>query len=191
MPRVVADALTQKALLAEESDVDQAMVMHHEALTLRETHGLRLACLDSLDALAALSLRRGNPQIAARLIGAADRGRADCGYPRAMPDGDLRGKLDQAVVAEGRAMDLDEAVAYARRARGARPRLTSGWASLTATEREVVKVAAEGLNNPEIAKRLFISRSTVKTHLAHVYAKLGVANRTELASVNAGRHPDS
>ena len=76
-------------------------------------------------------------------------------------------------------------MAYARRARGARPRLASGWSSLSSTEREVVRLAAEGFTNPEIAKRLFISRSTVKTHPAHVYAKLGVANRTELASASA------
>lgn len=43
--------------------------------------------------------------------------------------------------------------------------------------------------NPEIGARLFMSRSTVKTHLAHVYAKLGVANRTGLASVAARRRP--
>jgi DNA-binding NarL/FixJ family response regulator len=42
-------------------------------------------------------------------------------------------------------------------------------------------LAADGLTNPEIGARLFMSRSTVKTHLSHVYAKLGVANRTELA----------
>jgi predicted ATPase/DNA-binding CsgD family transcriptional regulator len=185
MPRVAADALTQKAYLTEESDPDRAAVTHHEALALREAHGLRLTCLDSLDALASLSLRRGNPEIAARLLGAADRGRADCGYPRSISDSDVRGKLDGGAVAEGRAMDLDEAVAYARRARGTRPRITSGWASLTTTEREVVQLAVKGLSNPEIAKRLFMSRSTVKTHLAHVYAKIDVANRTELAAAYA------
>ena len=41
---------------------------------------------------------------------------------------------------------------------------------------------ADGLSNPEVGRRLFMSRGTVKTHLSHVYAKLGVANRTELAT---------
>jgi DNA-binding NarL/FixJ family response regulator len=45
----------------------------------------------------------------------------------------------------------------------------------------------DGLTNPEVASRLFISRATVKTHLSHIYAKLGVANRTELAAAATER----
>jgi DNA-binding CsgD family transcriptional regulator len=82
-------------------------------------------------------------------------------------------------------LDLDEAVAYARRTRGARGRPSSGWASLTPAEQSVVRLAADGLSNPDIGARLFMSRSTVKTHLSHVYAKLGVTNRTELAHLAA------
>ena len=84
-------------------------------------------------------------------------------------------------------MSLDEAMAYATRSRGPRDRPTSGWASLTPTELEVVRLVVEGLTNPQIGARLFIGRATVKTHLSHVYGKLGVANRTELATL-AGRH---
>lgn len=51
-----------------------------------------------------------------------------------------------------------------------------------------MRLAADGLSNPDIGSRLFMSRSTVKTHLSHVYAKLGVTNRTELANL-AGLHP--
>ena len=51
----------------------------------------------------------------------------------------------------------------------------------------MVGLAVEGLTNPEIAGRLFISRDTVKTHLSHIYAKLGVTNRTELATLAASR----
>jgi DNA-binding NarL/FixJ family response regulator len=57
-------------------------------------------------------------------------------------------------------------------------------------ELEVVQLAAEGLSNPEIAGRLFMSRSTAKTHLSHVYTKLNIANRTELAAVTASRPED-
>jgi DNA-binding CsgD family transcriptional regulator len=88
---------------------------------------------------------------------------------------------------DGAGMGLDDAVALVRRARGPRGRPSVGWASLTPTEREVVRLVAEGLSNPDIAARMFVSRATVKTHLAHVYAKLGVSNRTELAALVAAR----
>ncbi|MBX3285208.1 MAG: helix-turn-helix transcriptional regulator [Actinobacteria bacterium] len=60
-----------------------------------------------------------------------------------------------------------------------------GWPSLTPTELQVVAAVADGLNNPQIAARLLMSRSTVKTHLAHVYAKLGISSRAELAVIHA------
>jgi DNA-binding NarL/FixJ family response regulator len=50
-----------------------------------------------------------------------------------------------------------------------------------------VRLVVEGLTNPEIGTRLFMSRGTVKTHLSHVYAKVGVANRTELATLAVPR----
>ena len=45
----------------------------------------------------------------------------------------------------------------------------------------------DGLSNPEVGSRLFMSRGTVKAHLSRVYAKLGVANRTELATLATPR----
>jgi two-component system nitrate/nitrite response regulator NarL len=52
---------------------------------------------------------------------------------------------------------------------------------LTAREIEVARLAAEGLSNAQIAGRLFISEGTVKLHLHHVYGKLNVARRPDLA----------
>jgi DNA-binding CsgD family transcriptional regulator len=52
---------------------------------------------------------------------------------------------------------------------------------LTAREREVMSMASSGLTNNEIALRLHVSVHGVKFHLASVYRKLGVANRTEAA----------
>jgi DNA-binding NarL/FixJ family response regulator len=51
--------------------------------------------------------------------------------------------------------------------------------SLTRREREVLGLLAEGRSNREIADELFVTLATVKTHLAHVYAKLGARNRNE------------
>jgi DNA-binding CsgD family transcriptional regulator len=47
----------------------------------------------------------------------------------------------------------------------------------------VSRLVAEGLTNGAVAKRLYISPHTVNTHLRHVFAKLGVANRVALAAV--------
>ena len=66
--------------------------------------------------------------------------------------------------------------------RGPRRRPTSGWDSLTQTELKVARLVAEGLSNPEIAERLFISRGTVHTHVSHVLAKLGLRSRVGLAA---------
>jgi DNA-binding NarL/FixJ family response regulator len=52
-------------------------------------------------------------------------------------------------------------------------------AQLTPREREVLILLAQGLSNTEVAGQLFISEATVKTHLAHVMAKLSVREKTQ------------
>ncbi len=52
-------------------------------------------------------------------------------------------------------------------------------AELSLREREVLQHLAKGLSNKEIARALSVSENTVKTHLANVYAKLGVGRRVE------------
>jgi DNA-binding CsgD family transcriptional regulator len=83
-----------------------------------------------------------------------------------------------------------DAHVLARRARdellaaGARPRreALSGPDALTASERRVARMAAEGNSNPEIAQALFLTRRTVETHLTHAYQKLGIGSREKLAT---------
>ncbi|CAN5542655.1 LuxR family transcriptional regulator [soil metagenome] len=58
---------------------------------------------------------------------------------------------------------------------------TFGWESLTRKERDVVALVSRGMSNPEIAAEMFISRRTVEAHLSHVFRKLAVSNRTQLA----------
>jgi DNA-binding CsgD family transcriptional regulator/tetratricopeptide (TPR) repeat protein len=58
---------------------------------------------------------------------------------------------------------------------------TSGWAALTAAELTVARLVADGLTNREVAERLFVSPHTVNSHLRHVFTKLGINSRVELA----------
>jgi predicted ATPase/DNA-binding CsgD family transcriptional regulator len=176
LPRILADALDQLGRVAVEEQPDKAGDLLHQALTIRVDHGLRTYVIDSLESLALLANHTNRPTAAARLAAAAAAARTALGLATPPDRPDLPTSDDPP-------LSLDEAVAYARRTRGARGRPSSGWASLTPTEQQVVDLAVEGLSNPEIGERLFISRGTVKTHLAHVYAKLGVSNRTELASL--------
>lgn len=87
-------------------------------------------------------------------------------------------------------MSLGEAVDLVSRGRGRRDRPSTGWSSLTPAEFDVARLVADGLSNPQIGQRLFMSRSTVKTHLSRIYAKLGVSNRTELAAEAANHTLD-
>jgi DNA-binding CsgD family transcriptional regulator len=107
-----------------------------------------------------------------------------------------RGDADAGVAALGRALELTArcgATWDARRLRGRLRRLgvrrriaaaerpEHGWEALTGSEREVVALIASGFTNREAAERLFISPHTVSTHLRHVFAKLGINSRVELA----------
>jgi DNA-binding NarL/FixJ family response regulator len=63
-------------------------------------------------------------------------------------------------------------------------------AGLTRRERDVLKLMVEGLTNAEIAERLVVSLSTVKTHVSSIIAKLGASSRTEAAAIAVREHLD-
>ena len=99
--------------------------------------------------------------------------------------------LDQAIeIYErlGAARDLARAEAVLRAAgirrgrRGTRGRPRTGWLSLTPTEHTIAALVADGLSNPQIGDRLYVSPRTVQTHLAHVFAKLDITSRARLAA---------
>ena len=65
----------------------------------------------------------------------------------------------------------------------ARKRTAEAGSQLTAQEAQVAELAREGLSNPEIGARLFISPRTVEYHLRKVFMKLGINSRTQLHRV--------
>ena len=200
LPWQLVAARHERGVLARaEGDLGAAEDEHHRALALEVEYGFRGMAAGTLEALASLALAGDSHAEATRLFGAAGALREATGQvrwalDRPAYDADLAGLrqelgddgFDQLWKA-GAALTLAEAAAYASRSRGERKRPRSGWAALTPAEVEVVACAAEGLTNAEIGKRLFISAGTVRIHLSHVYAKLGVANRAQLAAKAAIR----
>lgn len=82
-----------------------------------------------------------------------------------------------------RAETLLRTLGVHRGARGPRRRPKTGWEALTGTERVVAGLVAEGLSNPAIASRMFVSRRTVQGHVSAILGKLGVTSRVELATL--------
>jgi DNA-binding CsgD family transcriptional regulator len=171
----------------------------HQALAAIEARGLVALIPDALELLAEVATGLHSDHEAGRLLGAATQAREYHELARSAEQAErvaaleqtLRERLDtedlDAALTEGRALDPFEAVAWARRARGERKRPPGGWESLTPTELEVARHAAEGLTNPQIGERMFITRGTVKIHLSHIYAKLDVRNRSELTALVTSR----
>jgi DNA-binding CsgD family transcriptional regulator/tetratricopeptide (TPR) repeat protein len=192
-PQLRADLADLEALFVRDDDPARAFDLHQEALAERRQAGLTTYLPDSLDALVALSAEHEPTEAAARWLSCSSTVREQLHYPRSIParrehervGKSLRAALGSAFEsawAEGQAMSLAEAVEQTTRGRGRRGRPKSGWGSLTPTEQEVVRLVATGGTNEFIAERLFVSRATVKSHLNHVYAKLGIVSRTELAA---------
>jgi DNA-binding CsgD family transcriptional regulator len=154
---------------------------------------------DILEYLGTLAGNAGSHREAARLLGAAEASRRRMGAVRfkvwdaaykasVVALRDAMGEKDfDSAWAEGAALSTEEAIAYAQRGRGQRKRPASGWASLTPTERDVVRFVSEGLGNKDVATRLFVSPRTVQTHLTHVYTKLGLTSRVQLVQEAARR----
>jgi non-specific serine/threonine protein kinase len=143
--------------------------------------------------------------VAAGLIGAVESLKQTLGYgfhppeaPRyALAEVETRRALGEAFAAQfaaGQAWAIEEALAVATEiASGVAPEAMSKDSDQTAThgltprEREILRLLASGHSNRAIAERLFISPTTVATHLANLYGKLGVDSRAQ-AIAYAHRH---
>jgi DNA-binding CsgD family transcriptional regulator len=168
----------------------------HQALAMAAALPAKATVVDALEVLAGVAADLESYQEAARLLGAAAAIRDRTGYRRCVSERDadlaaLREVLGpetfEQAYQEGQRLSLDDAVAYAQRGRGERKRPSTGWASLSPAELQVVHLVKDGLTNADIARRLFISPRTAQTHLSHIFAKLGIASRTELATAAVKR----
>jgi predicted ATPase/DNA-binding CsgD family transcriptional regulator len=182
--------LSRSSLL--EGDDQRAERLAHEAMNVLAKRGWSVQTIDALEVLAEIAIFHGQYERGLRLVGAARsererRGLTPIPTVRHRIERQFAGARDaignealSSALGEGARLSVEEAVTYARRARGDHTKATHGWASLSPAEKQVAEHAARGMSNPEIAVELFMARDTVKAHLSHVYAKLGIANRNQL-----------
>jgi DNA-binding CsgD family transcriptional regulator len=196
----LAAALTSRSRVEiAQGELDAAERDAYDALEIAGGIGGDLVVPLALECLAISAAQSDNHLMAARLFGAADAARQHMGFVRfkILDEGDeatlaalrdvLGEKNFETAWAEGAALSIEAATDYALRGRGERKRASSGWASLTRAELEVVKHVREGLANKEVAARLFVSPRTVQAHLTHIYTKLGLTSRVQLAQEAAKR----
>lgn len=200
LPHTLGRSLLGLAELArEDEDLEEGWELAHDSLEVLDDYGDRVGAAAALEAIADLALALGEPERSLRLLAASQRFHTDTGIARFSLQADRFERARNTAQAEvdsadatacwdaGSQLSLADAIAYARRGRGERQRPQIGWASLTPAERDVVRLVAEGHTNSEIGQRLFISVNTVKKHLSHVYAKVDVDGRADLAAQVARR----
>lgn len=189
----VAEAHAEALVAA--TDPEQALQVAREAvqLVIERRHLIMLPMLSVQIARALLDLDR--PQDAARTFGVLGgeletRGAAllprhqrQCDTAQAACRDRLGDDADTALDA-GRQLTWHDWAAWLSRSSGNRSGTAAiGWSALTDTEVEVARRAAEGRSNAELAEVLFVSINTIKTHIRHIYEKLEVHSRVELAAI--------
>jgi DNA-binding CsgD family transcriptional regulator len=154
-------------------------------LSAAALHARALLDRDTERALAAVQAYRGDPRPLVRAAALADAGRLL--LERAKDE--AVGYLDEALRLQSAAGAERDAARVRRLLRdrgvqraGGRPDpAAKRWPELTASELAVVRLVSQGATDREVAQRLYISAHTVNSHLRHVFAKLGIRSRVELA----------
>jgi DNA-binding CsgD family transcriptional regulator/tetratricopeptide (TPR) repeat protein len=177
-----------------EGDHEEAMARLSESLAVLQETGNPLY-MQNLELLAAAVSMQGNHRRAALLFGAAEALREAVGafvlplylaeYDRgvAVATAGLDESTFAAAWSEGRAMTPEEAVEYALGTEEPAALPSKDISLLSAREVEVLVLVAEGLTDPQVAERLYLSPRTVGQHLRSIYRKLGVPSRAAAAKV--------
>ena len=186
-------------------DAKRSVAYFSESLRLRESLGNTLDIAECLEGFAAIASIGGRPRRAAQLYGAAEALRESTGAKHLVPVDraererqveDIRRRLGAHTFmsewAIGRAMLPDDAARLAVRVAGIADDDGAESGSrrgtlLTRREREVAVLVARGLTNRQAAEQLLVAPRTVETHLEHIFAKLGVQTRAEVAAWAARR----
>jgi DNA-binding NarL/FixJ family response regulator len=175
------DAASVTARLASAADENPAF----PGLRAAALHAHALLDNDPEQALAAVQAYRGDPRSLVRAAAFEDAGRLL--GERAKDE--AAGYLDEALRLQSAAGAERDAARVrrllrdhgAQRARGRPDPAAAHWPELTASELAVVQLVVRGATDREVAQRLYISAHTVNSHLRHVFAKLGIESRVELA----------
>jgi len=186
-------------------DDGRAAELEQAALRLKRDVGDQVGIPLCLEALAWIAASRDQEARAADLLGAATAAwnlipatlPAPLAGHREAAVGRVRGALGEtsfsAHLVRAQAMPPSQAVATALGERAGAARLAPGCsdpARLTARERQVAALIAQGLSNRDIAARLVISARTAETHVEHIMVKLGLTARAQIAAwsaANTGR----
>ena len=177
------------AALAAESEIPhrQANALYCRGLLDHDAARLLAAAERYGDASRPLLQREGAGGGRGRVRRADDRDQARAAFTRAV---EIYASLGAATdVARLQAMFRAHGIRRGPHSKHRQAR--SGWDSLTPAETKIAALVEEGLSNPEIAARLFLSRRTVATHVSHILKKLDVHSRTDIAREAALRTIES
>jgi DNA-binding CsgD family transcriptional regulator/tetratricopeptide (TPR) repeat protein len=181
-----ARTLTERAAaMGDDTEIPhrQATALHCRGLVAHDASRLLRAADRYRDAGRPLSRAKALEAAAGTFVDQGERNPARAAFSRAV---DLYTSLG-ATRDVARLQARFRAAGIRRAPRVKHQRARRGWESLTPAEAKIAALVADGMTNPQIAGRLFLSHRTVATHVSHILGKLDVRSRIDIARESADR----
>lgn len=191
----------------QQGDLERATELERQAIRLKQPFDDRLGMALCVEVLAWIAADEGDPERAARLLGALREIWHSVGGPpfgylaqhRERCETAIRHRLGDArydaLFQEGCGLSLAETTAYAVRERGVRPApvalVRDTMSPLTRRETEVARLVAKGMSNKEIAAALVVAQRTAEGHVERILRKLGFSSRAQIAAWVAELHDEA